>query len=143
MNAQTKARIEAYAESCREEQKELLRTLGQIPSPTGEEYRRAAFCRDWLIAQGAGQVTLDEAKNVLCPLGDDGAGDLVVFAAHTDIVFPDKDPMPVEEREGRFYAPGIGDDTANLVNLLLAARYLIRNRIPLSCGLLIAANSCE
>ena len=143
MNAETKARIQAYARSCREEPKELLCTLGQIPSPTGEEDRRAVFCRDWLLAQGAEQVTMDEAKNVICPIGDDGAGDLVVFAAHTDVVFPDRDPLPMEEREGRLYAPGIGDDTANLVNLLLAARYLIRNHVPTTCGLLIVANSCE
>lgn len=143
MNAETKACIEAYVQACREEQKELLCTLGQIPSPTGEEDRRAVFCRDWLLAQGARQVTIDEAENVICPIGDDGTRDLVVFAAHTDVVFPDKDPLPMEEREGRLYAPGIGDDTANLVNLLLAARYLIQHHIPLTCGLLIVANSCE
>lgn len=143
MNAETKARIEAYAQACREEQKELLCTLGRLPAPTGEEDRRAAFCRDWLVAQGAGEVIIDEAKNVLCPIGDDGKRDLVVFAAHTDIVFPDKDPLPLSEHDGNLYAPGIGDDTANLVNLLLAARYLIQHPAPLTCGVLIAANSCE
>lgn len=143
MNAETKARIEAYARSCREEQKDLLCTLGRLPAPTGEEDRRAAFCRDWLLAQGAGEVFIDEAKNVICPIGDDGEKDLVVFAAHTDIVFPDRDPLPLREEQGRLYAPGIGDDTANLVNLLLAARYLLRHPAPMACGLLITANSCE
>ncbi len=51
--------------------------------------------------------------------------DLVVFVAHTDVVFPDLDLFPVREDEGRLYAPGIGDDTANLVNLLLTACCLI------------------
>ena len=37
----------------------------------------------------------------------------------------------------------MGDDTANLVGLLLAARYLMRNRIALDRPLLVVANSCE
>lgn len=143
MNQETIARIRAYAESCREEQRELLRQLGRIPAPSHQEDRRAAFCFDWLKRQGAEDVTIDPAKNVICALGCDEKKDLVVFAAHTDIVFPDQEELPLEEREGRLYAPGIGDDTANLVNLLLAARYLIRNRPALGCGVLIVANSCE
>ena len=31
MNEQTKAQVEAYAEECRTEQLELLRTLGKMP----------------------------------------------------------------------------------------------------------------
>lgn len=34
MNEQTKAQVEAYAEECRTEQLELLRTLGKMPAPT-------------------------------------------------------------------------------------------------------------
>ena len=50
MNEQTKAQVEAYAEECRTEQLELLRTLGKMPAPTRREDFRAAFCRDWLRA---------------------------------------------------------------------------------------------
>ena len=46
MNEQTKAQVEAYAEECRTEQLELLRTLGKMPAPTRKEDFRAAFCRD-------------------------------------------------------------------------------------------------
>ena len=59
------------------------------------------------------------------------------------LFFPDLDLLPVREEDGRLYAPGIGDDTANLVNLLLAARYLIARQVPLRCGVLIVANACE
>lgn len=44
MNEQTKAQVEAYAEECRTEQLELLRTLGKMPAPTRREDFRAAFC---------------------------------------------------------------------------------------------------
>ena len=37
MNEQTKAQVEAYAEECRTEQLELLRTLGKMPAPTRKE----------------------------------------------------------------------------------------------------------
>lgn len=133
----------AYAGRCREEQRELLYALGRLPAPSGQEDQRAAFCRDWLLQQGARDVRMDEARNVICRLGPAECRDLIVFAAHTDIVFPDLDPLPVREEGGRLYAPGIGDDTANLVNLLLAARYLIAQNVPLRCGILIAANACE
>ena len=133
-------RAERYAEACFQEQTELLRTLGRIPAPTRQEDRRAAFCRDWLLAQGAEDVEIDGAKNVLCRLGP-REGELVVFAAHTDIVFPDTELLPMTEEDGILRAPGIGDDTANLVNLLMAAKYLLKNRIQPRRGLLIAANA--
>ncbi len=142
MDPKIRRLAEQYALSCREEQLELLRTLGRIPAPTRQEDLRAAFCRDWLLAQGARDVRIDKAKNVLCGIGpQDGA--LTVFAAHTDVVFPDLEPLPMSEADGILRAPGIGDDTANLVNLMMAAKYLIRNGLQGTHGLLIVANACE
>ena len=88
-------------------------------------------------------MTIDSAKNVICRLGPAGCSSYVVFAAHTDIVFPDQEPLPLREEAGRLFAPGIGDDTANLVNLLLAARWLIQHQSGLRQGVLIVANACE
>lgn len=142
MNQEIRQIAEHFAGEYAEEAQALLRTLGRIPAPSHQEDRRAAFCRDWFLAQGAGNVTIDKAKNVICRLGPQD-GDLVVFQAHMDIVFPDMEPLPMHEADGKLYAPGIGDDTANLVNLMMAAKYLIRNGLTPKCGLLIAANSCE
>ncbi len=142
MDQQIKSIVERYAEKSFDEQCALLRTLGRIPAPTRREERRAAFCRDWLLAHGAEEVEIDAAKNVICPIGPrDGA--LIVFAAHTDVVFPDLEPLPMREENGLLYAPGIGDDTANLVNLLFAAKYLLERRPAQKTGLLIVANACE
>lgn len=142
MDAIVKQIAEDYAEASFSEACELLRTLGRIPAPTRREERRAAFVRDWLLANGARDVYIDEAKNVICPIGPQDE-DLTVFAAHTDVVFPDLEPLPMREENGVLYAPGIGDDSANLVNLLLAARYLLRNGVRGSMGFLIVANACE
>lgn len=149
MDERTAKIATAYADECFEEELELLRTLARIPAPSGHEERRAEFVRDWWVAQGApvDSVRIDEAKNVVLrlPAGPHAAKDegIAVFAAHTDVVFPDTDPLPLAESETRLLAPGVGDDTANLVGLMLAGRYLLRHRVPLDRPLLVVANSCE
>ncbi|MDD3260606.1 MAG: M20/M25/M40 family metallo-hydrolase [Oscillospiraceae bacterium] len=45
--------------------------------------------------------------------------------------------------EYTLHAPGIGDDTSNLVNLMMAAKYLLKNQMKMKCGALLVANSCE
>ena len=121
----------------------LLMEPGKIPAPSRHEDRRAEFCRDWLLLQGAEDVEIDQAKNVICRINCDDQNDLTAFMAHTDIVFPDEDtlPMTLDGRKPR--APGIGDDTANLVNLLMSAKYILEHAPELHTGFLIVANSCE
>ena len=135
--------VTRYAEECREEQLLLLRTLGIIPAPSHQEDMRAAFCRDWFLTNGASDVTIDHAKNVICKYKYSDTSDLVVFAAHTDIAFPDTTELPMREEDGKLYAPGIGDDTSNLVNMMMAAKYIMQNHLKTSCGILFVANSCE
>lgn len=136
--AQEKWCDEHYAEAV-----ELLRTLGRIPAPSHFEHMRAEFVRDWLKAQGAKNVYLDEALNVIYPIGADGGVPVAVLMAHTDIVFPDMEPLEMREEGGCIYAPGIGDDTANLVALMMAAKYIAENRPAPKIGMLVVANSCE
>lgn len=143
MDQRIKAIAEEYAAACSEEALELLRTLGKIPAPSRQEDLRAVFCRDWLLAQGAVDVTIDKAKNVICKIGCEEHEDYIAFAAHTDIVFPDMETLPMREEDGKLYAPGIGDDTSNLVNLLMGAKYLLQNKIKLRYGVLIVCNACE
>lgn len=123
----------------------LLRQLAVIPAPSHHEERRATFVRDWLRAAGATHMEIDDVKNVVCQLGPADVDRFVVFSAHTDVVFPDTDPLPLHEDAEKIYAPGVGDDTANLCALLLATRELIAHpeALPRSCGVLVVANSCE
>ena len=131
-----------YAGGCAEEAKELLRRLGKIPAPSHQEDQRAAFVSQWFKEQGFADVSVDVPKNVICRLGPQD-GDLTVFAAHMDVVFPDKEPLPMREEGNRLYAPGIGDDTANLVNLMVASRWMASHEKELKRGFLIVANACE
>ncbi len=98
----TKA-MEDYLRHSQDELKALIRDLCAIPAPSHQEDARAAYVRDWL-EQAGGRPEIDEAKNVICPLGDDD-GDVVVFMAHTDTVFPDLAPMPFREEAANTFAP--------------------------------------
>lgn len=136
--------LKAYIQQTLPELKELIVTLCSIPAPSNHEEKRAEFCRDWLLKNGASpeQVHVDEALNVVCEVP--GRTDrVVVFMAHTDTVFPDLEPMPYHEENGRMFCPGIGDDTANLAVLLMLARYVLTHQLTSEYTLVFAANSGE
>lgn len=135
--------IEQFIDENRAEAVELLQTLGKIPAPSYHEDARAEFCRDWFRREGVDEVWIDAAKNVVCKFGCDGSDDITAFAAHMDVVFDDREELPMCREGNILYAPGIGDDTANLVNLMMGCRFLLRHRAELKKGVMIVANSCE
>ena len=140
-----------YREAHQQELHDLLITLCGIPAPSNKEELRAAFCRDWFMEHGAAccdyvEVSVDEALNVRCMIRGTGEGTLpvAVFMAHTDTVFPDMEPMPIVEVDGKICCPGVGDDTANLVVLMMTAAYILENNLrPKDYDMLIVANSGE
>lgn len=133
-----------YIEDHRQEALDLLLEFARIPAPSHHEERRAEFCKQWLEENGAEGVYIDKALNVIYPLGCDGKKDLVVFMAHSDVVFPDTEQLPLKIENGRIYCPGIGDDSANVAALLTVAKYIAQNHLkPKTCGLLLVVNSCE
>lgn len=122
---------------------ELLRTLCAIPAPSHHEERRAAFCKKWLEDHGAQGVYIDEALNVVYPYHAENAEHINLFLAHTDTVFPDMEPMPLMEENGKMFCPGVGDDTANVAILMLMAAYIAKEQPETKDGIVIALNSCE
>lgn len=135
--------IRTYFEAHQAEALELLCTLAKIPAPSNHEEQRARFCRDWLTSQGATGVYTDSALNVIYPIGDI-SGSVSVFMAHSDVVFPDTDPLPLEIAHGRIKCPGIGDDTANVTAVLMCAKYIAENRLTKKDGgVLLVINSGE
>ena len=133
-----------YINAHTEEAYELLIELAQIPAPSHHEEKRAEFCRAWLEKQGAEGVYIDEALNVVYPVGCEGDGPITVYMAHSDVVFPDTEPLPLRVEDGRIYCPGVGDDTANAVALLTAAKYVATHKPkPVDGGVLLVINSCE
>ena len=125
-----------------QEQLSLLKTLAAIPAPSHHEEKRAEFIRDWLIQNGAQNPVIDSAKNVILSLGNTNLPMFCVMA-HTDVVFSDITPLPVREERGLLYAPGVGDDTANVVALMLCCKYFLRHPEMIPEPFLIVFNSCE
>ena len=121
---------------------ELLKELAAIPAPSNHEELRAEHILAWLKGIGAEDAYIDPALNVVLPFPKD-ASDYSVFMAHTDVVFPDTTPLPVCEKDGKLFAPGIGDDTANVAALLTIIRYIFENKLTPVSPVLFVLNSGE
>ena len=133
-----------YVDAHWEESYELLLELAQLPAPSNHEEKRAVFCKEWLEKQGARGVYIDEALNVVYPIGCEGDKPIAVFMAHSDVVFPDTGPLPLKVENGRIYCPGIGDDTADVIALLMAAKFIAQSQLePKKNGILMVVNSGE
>lgn len=133
-----------YIEAHRQEAFSLLQTLAQIPAPSNQEQQRAAFCSKWLTDNGAEGVYVDEVNNVVYPIGCDGDKPIAVFMAHSDVVFPDTQPLPLTIEDDWICCPGIGDDTGNVVALMTAAKYIAQAGLQSKdWGILIVINAGE
>ncbi len=102
------------------EQKEIV----VIEAPPFKEQVRA---RDYLrrfTELGIGPARIDGEGNVIVVRTGTGKGPKLVISAHLDTVFPAGTDLTIKERNGRLYAPGIGDDSRGLAELLVMARAL-------------------
>ncbi len=120
----------------------LTREIGAIPAPSGEEDERAVYVLNYMKKIGAENAYIDEAKNVICTLGEE-SNDMVAFMAHTDIVFPRETLLTVVEDEEYLRFPGVTDDVACLAVLLANLKYLLDEKIKPERTLMFVANSCE
>ena len=64
-----KQEILDYIEAERPYGYDLLTRLAQIPAPSNHEEQRAKFVCDWFHQNGAPQAFIDQALNVVCPIG--------------------------------------------------------------------------
>lgn len=115
---------------------EQLITITEIPAPPFKEEKRGKAYAEMLRAAGIADVTVDEVGNVIgMRPGTDKNAKPVVISAHLDTVFPEETPIKVRREGDRFHAPGIGDDSRGLANLLAYVRALdaakIRTRAPI------------
>ena len=135
--------MKAFIEANKEQMYQTLKELCVIPAPSHFEHQRAAYCKKWLEDMGAKGVYIDEALNVIFPINCEGSDKITVFAAHTDTVFPDMEPMPYTDDGVRIHSPGVGDDTASVAVLLYVAKYYVENNIQPPHGVLFVLDSCE
>lgn len=133
-----------YLDEHHQEAFELLISFAQIPAPSNAEAERANFCLEWFHKNGVSNAYIDEALNVVCPVCCTDRNPVAVFMAHSDVVFPDTSPLPLTVSDNCIHCPGIWDDSANVVALMMAARYIVQNNlIPKEQGILLVVNSGE
>ena len=117
--------------------------LVEIPAPSGKEQARARYIRAEMKKLGLTDIREDKMFNVSGVREGSGGGPSVVFAAHTDTVFPDTTPIKVRREGNILTAPGIGDDTSNLMATLEMFRALNRGRVKTKGDLIFLASSQE
>jgi acetylornithine deacetylase/succinyl-diaminopimelate desuccinylase-like protein len=137
-----KAALAAIERAEPEAIKEQFR-LTEIPAPPFKEEKRAAHYLDLLKARGLDEAYLDEEGNAIGLRKGNGNGPLLLIAAHLDTVFPEGVDTSVKERNGRFYAPGIGDDTRGLAAMLSVIDALNASGIETEADIMFAGNVGE
>lgn len=122
---------------------ELIKELCKIPAPTHQEKARAEYCAAWMEGAGYENAHVDAAYNAVCSIGVEADNEVILLIAHTDTVFPDLEPLPMYEENGKLYCPGVGDNTGHVAMLLYAAKYFLQKGMVPPYGVVFSANSCE
>ncbi len=98
--------------------------ITEINAPSGHEKERAAYIENLLRKYELTDIRYDAAGNLIAVRKGTGGGPTTVFDAHLDTVFQPGLKIKAAVRNGRVYAPGIGDDTRNIEALLATIRAL-------------------
>jgi acetylornithine deacetylase/succinyl-diaminopimelate desuccinylase-like protein len=117
--------------------------LTEIPAPSGKEQERAAYVRGELEKLGLTDIRVDELSNVSAVRKGTGHGPTIVLAAHLDTVFPLETALKVKRDGDVLRAPGIGDDSVNVVGMLEAFRALKRAGIRTKGDVIFLASTQE
>lgn len=98
--------------------------ITEINAPSGQEQTRARYIENLLRKYHLDDIRYDSAGNLVAVRKGAGGGPMIVFDAHLDTVFQPGLQIKATVRDGKIYAPGIGDDTRNIEALLATIRAL-------------------
>jgi acetylornithine deacetylase/succinyl-diaminopimelate desuccinylase-like protein len=128
---QDDARVKAANEYIDRNHDGILRewvTITEINAPSKQEQERARYLES-LLRKYKVDVRYDAAGNLIATRKGTGGGPVTVFDAHMDTVFQPGLKIKATIKDGRVYAPGIGDDTRNIEALLATIRALDTGKI--------------
>src|ERR1700686_1657662 len=103
--------------------------ITEINAPSGQEQQRAKYIESLLRKYHLDDIHYDSAGNLIAVRKGTGGGPVIVFDAHLDTVFQPGLQIKATIRDGKIYAPGIGDDTRNIEALLATIRALNEAKI--------------
>jgi acetylornithine deacetylase/succinyl-diaminopimelate desuccinylase-like protein len=114
----------AYIDKTRDRIMREWIAITEINAPSGQEKQRAAYIEKLLKKLNLKEIHTDAVGNLIAVRRGTGGGPSVVFDAHMDTVFQPGLKIKAEVRDGKIFAPGIGDDTRNIEALLASIRAL-------------------
>ena len=97
--------------------------ITEINAPSKQEQERAKYI-EGLLRKHKLDIRYDAVGNLIATRKGAGGGPVTVFDAHLDTVFQPGLKIKATVRDGRVYAPGVGDDTRNIEALLATIRAL-------------------
>lgn len=103
--------------------------MTEIPAPPFKEQKRAENFFQRLKDLQLKDVTIDDEGNVYGIRKGVADGPTLFVSAHLDTVFPVGTDTTVKEKNGVLYAPGIGDDTRGLAEVLALIRAFNESKI--------------
>jgi acetylornithine deacetylase/succinyl-diaminopimelate desuccinylase-like protein len=124
---QNDAHVKAATDHIDKDRDQILRewiAITEINAPSEHEQERAKYIEGLLRRYKLQDVRYDAAGNLIAVRKGSGAGPVIVFDAHLDTVFQPGLKIKATIRDGRVYAPGVGDDTRNIEALLATFRAL-------------------
>ncbi len=117
--------------------------ITEIPAPPFMEDERAAYYLEQLRSRGLADAYIDSEGNAIGVRRGSGNGPTLLISAHLDTVFPLEVDTTVNFRDGRYYAPGIGDDARGLAVLLAVIEALEESDIETGADIMFAGNVGE
>ena len=123
---QNEAQVKAANDYIDKNHESILRewiAITEINAPSKQEQQRAKFLES-ILRRYKLPIRYDSAGNLIAVRKGTGGGPVTVFDAHMDTVFQPGLKIKATARDGRVYAPGIGDDTRNIEALLATTRAL-------------------
>lgn len=123
---QEDARVKAAFDFIDKDRDAILRewiAITEINAPSKHEQERARYIES-LLRKHKLDIRYDEVGNLIATRKGTGGGPVAVFDAHMDTVFKPGLKIKATVKDGRVYAPGVGDDTRNIEALLATIRAL-------------------
>jgi len=116
--------------------------ITEMPGKSGLEQARGAYVKSVFEKEGL-KATVDAIGNVTAVRKGAGGGPTIVIMAHIDVVFPNETPKKVRRAGDTLYAPGVGDNTASVGNMLATLRTMNATKFASKGDIVFVATTQE
>ncbi len=116
--------------------------LTEMPAKSGQEQVRGAYVKSVFEKEGL-KPTIDSIGNVIAVRKGTGGGPTIAIMAHIDVVFPNETVKKVRRSGDTLYAPGVGDNTASVANMLATLRTMNATKFSSKGDIIFIATTQE